>query len=197
MGHSDSIELASLCGQCVSHTPSILEGASAGRLCCCCILLPPVNKATTLLLVIYGLELRVFFVWLLTSCSVAFSCICSQPAQSSCYQLPYHSALSQVALLSRIGSRATRHRWLGKGSINHGNQRPGHPTEAQQATEVLRRTRLYRRRRISPGSQAASGTAAPPRHSGSNPDHLCAGGSCPPGNDPTSCGRDQHSQQNI
>ena len=83
-------------GQCVSHTPSVLEGTSAGRLCCCCILLPPVNKATTLLLVIYGLELRVFFVWLLTSCSVAFSCICSQPAQSSCYQLPYHSALSHI-----------------------------------------------------------------------------------------------------
>ena len=48
-----------------SH-PQRLRGnlcRSAG--CCCCILLPPVNKATTLLLVIYGLELRVFFVWLL------------------------------------------------------------------------------------------------------------------------------------
>ena len=40
----------------------------------------------------------VFFVWLLTSCWVAFSCIYCQPASSSCYQLPYHLALSYICI---------------------------------------------------------------------------------------------------
>ena len=63
MGHSDSIQLTSLCGQCVSHTPSVLEGTPASLLIAAVVAVFSchLNKATTLLLVIYGLKLRVFF----------------------------------------------------------------------------------------------------------------------------------------
>ena len=52
-----------------SHSQRLRGSLCRSAGCCYCILLPPVNKVTTLLLVIYGLELRVFFVWLLTSCT--------------------------------------------------------------------------------------------------------------------------------